>query len=165
MILLQLWVKLWHSHVNKNPLQTFCCHLIVQNVSDQLPVASEAVCLGPVGLNEVILAQVQLWPTVHDVGNNSSQLKPLLRPCCVLVRLVVTVQELENRREPWTGPALEKWEIKPIQYIFGRHISVPVLCSPKTQSHMSTGRGALRHGPPLTRPRTGCLPPPCLSSF
>lgn len=84
----------------KNPLLSFCCHLIVQNVSDQLPVASQAVYLGPVGLKEVILVQVQLWPTVHDVGNNSSQLKPLLRPCCVLVRLVVTVQELENRREP-----------------------------------------------------------------
>lgn len=77
------------------PLQTF--HLSVQNVSDQLLVALQAVYLSSVGLNKVIQVQVQLWPAVHDVRNNLSQRKPLLSPCCMLVRLVVTVQELDNK--------------------------------------------------------------------
>lgn len=81
-------------------LQTLCFHLIVQNVSDQLLVALQAAYLCPVGLNKIILVQVQLWPTVHDVSNDSSQCKPLLCPCCMLVGLKVTVQELENEETP-----------------------------------------------------------------
>lgn len=84
-----------HSAREQYPLQTF--HLSVQNVSDQLLVALQAVHLSSVGLNKVIQVQVQLWPAVHDVRNNLSQRKPLLSPCCMLVRLVVTVQELDNK--------------------------------------------------------------------
>lgn len=76
-----------------------CLHLIVQNVPDQLLVALQAAYLRSVGLNKVILVQVQLWPTVHDVSNNSSQCKPLLSPCCMLVGLVVTVQDLDKRKK------------------------------------------------------------------
>lgn len=75
-------------------------HLIVQNFSDQLLVASQAAYLSSVGLNKVTLLQVQLWPTVHDVSNDSSQPEPLLSARCMLVGLVVTVQELENKQKP-----------------------------------------------------------------
>jgi len=59
-------------------------------------VAEQAAAVSPVGLHKVVLAQVQLRAAVHDVGDNARQRKPLLGPRCMLVRLVVTVQELER---------------------------------------------------------------------
>lgn len=91
-------------------LAGFSCgifYLIVQNVFDQLLVALQTANLGPVGLNKIILVQIQVWPTVHDVSDNLSQCKPLLSPCCMLVGLIVTVQQLENK----TKPSLQKKKI------------------------------------------------------
>lgn len=82
-------------------------HLVIQNVSDQLLVASQAAYLSSVGLNKVLLVQVQVWSTVHDVSDDSGQCEPLLGPCCMLVGLEVTVQELENEEEPKANKPLD----------------------------------------------------------
>lgn len=73
-------------------------HLIVQNKPDQLLVALQAADLSSVGVNEVIQVQVQLWPDVHDVSNDSSQSELLLSARHMLVGLVVAVQHLEEQR-------------------------------------------------------------------
>lgn len=71
---------------------------MVQNHFDQLSVALQGADLDPVGLDEIVLVQVQLWAAVHDVSDDPGQLEPLLGPRCVLVGLVVTVQELQEGR-------------------------------------------------------------------
>lgn len=63
-------------------------------------MALQAAYLSSVDLNKVIQVQVQLRPAVRDVSNNLSQRKALLGPCCMLVGLVVAVQELDNEEEP-----------------------------------------------------------------
>lgn len=75
-------------------------HLSVQNVSDELLVALQAACLSSVDLNKVTQVQVQLRPAVRDVSNDLGQRKALLGPCCMLVGLIVAVQELDNEEEP-----------------------------------------------------------------
>lgn len=77
-----------------------CLHLSVQNVSDELLVALQAAYLGSVDLHKVIQVQVQLRPAVRDVSDDLSQRKALLGPRCMLVGLVVAVQELDNEEEP-----------------------------------------------------------------
>ena len=81
------------------PSRTFCFHLIIQDSFDELLVTPQTVGLGPVDLSKVVLVQVQLWSTVHDVSDDSGQSRPLLGSCCMLVRLTVTVQELEDTKE------------------------------------------------------------------
>ncbi|TNN78254.1 hypothetical protein EYF80_011494 [Liparis tanakae] len=66
------------------------------DVSDEPPVAAQAAAGRRVGLHEAALARVQLRPAVRDVGDDARQRKPLLGPRGMLVRLVVTVQELER---------------------------------------------------------------------
>lgn len=61
-------------------------------------MALQAAYLCPVGVNKIILVQVQLWSTVHDVSDHPGQCEPLLSSRCVLVRFVVAIQELEKTK-------------------------------------------------------------------